>query len=103
MLDKSTVAFLKKLKTNNSKEWMDANRDAYLAAKTDFENFTQDLLKIVGKNDPSIAHLQPKDCTFRINRDVRFSQNKAPYKTNMACYITKGWKKIIFCRVLLSY
>jgi len=93
MLQTATINFLKKLKANNHKEWMDANRETYLNAKTDFEAFTAALLQAVAKNDPSIAHLQPKDCTFRINRDVRFSKNKDPYKTNMACYITRGGKK----------
>lgn len=96
MLQTATINFLKKLKANNHKDWMDANRDAYLDAKADFETFTAALLQAVAKNDPSIAHLQPKDCTFRINRDVRFSKNKDPYKTNMACYITKGGKKASF-------
>lgn len=72
---------------------MDSHKDIYLAAKEDFEAFTGSLLKEVSKHDPTIAHLHPKDCTFRINRDIRFSKNKAPYKTNMACYITKGGKK----------
>lgn len=96
MLQTATINFLKKLKANNHKDWMDANRDAYLDAKADFETFTAALLQAVAKNDPSIAHLQPKDCTFRINRDVRFSKNKDPYKTNMACYMTKGGKKASF-------
>ena len=96
MLQTTTLTFLKKLKANNHKDWMDANRESYLAAKADFEDFTGALLKEVAKNDPSIAHLQPKDCTFRINRDVRFSKNKDPYKTNMACYMTKGGKKASF-------
>jgi uncharacterized protein (TIGR02453 family) len=96
MLQTATLNFLKKLKANNKKEWMDANRDAYLDAKADFEAFTGALLLAVAKNDPSIAHLQAKDCTFRINRDVRFSKNKDPYKTNMACYITRGGKKGAF-------
>jgi uncharacterized protein (TIGR02453 family) len=93
MLEKTTISFLKKLKANNEKVWMDSNRNEYLDAKTDFENFTGNLLNAVAKTDTSIAHLQAKDCTFRINRDVRFSKNKAPYKTNMACYVTKGGKK----------
>ncbi len=96
MLQASTLVFLKNIKTHNTKEWMDANRDAYLEAKADFEGFTTSLLHAVSKNDTSIAHLQAKDCTFRINRDVRFSKNKDPYKTNMACYMTKGGKKSSF-------
>ncbi len=96
MLQSSSLNFLKKLKTNNTKEWMDANRDAYLATKADFESFTGELLAVLAKTDPNLAPLQVKDCTFRINRDIRFSNNKAPYKSNMGCYIARGGKKSPF-------
>ncbi len=96
MLHPDSLKFLVNLKANNSKEWMDANRGAYLAAKADFENFTADMLQVLGKTDPEIAPLQVKDCTFRLNRDIRFSNNKAPYKTNMGWYIVRGGKKSPF-------
>jgi uncharacterized protein (TIGR02453 family) len=96
MFQKSTVSFLKMLKANNTKEWMDANRANYLSAKSNVEAFTTDLLKVLADTDTSLAPLQAKDCTFRINRDIRFSQNKAPYKTNMSCYIARGGKKSPF-------
>jgi uncharacterized protein (TIGR02453 family) len=96
MLHINTLSFLKKLKANNHKDWMDANKPAYIAAKEDFEKFTADMLLILGKSNPDVAVLKTKDCTFRINRDVRFSQNKAPYKANMSWYIAKGGKKSPF-------
>ena len=96
MLQPATLSFLKKLKINNTKEWMDANRSAYLAAKEDFEQFTGAMLHELGKSHPELSPLQVKDCTFRINRDIRFSQNKAPYKTNMGWYIARGGKKSPF-------
>ena len=96
MLQKATLSFLKNLKANNTKEWMDANRTDYLSAKEDFEKFAEVMIPILGKSDPDIAQLKAKDCIFRINRDIRFSQNKAPYKTNMGWYIAKGGKKSPF-------
>lgn len=93
MLSKRTLTFLKQLKGNNHKDWMDANRQAYLDAKTDFEQFGTTLLQQMIEIDPALAGLSIKDCTFRINRDVRFSANKAPYKTNMALYMAMGGKK----------
>lgn len=93
MLQKSTIQFLKDLKKNNKKEWFDANRSKYDNAKADFEQLTLAVIKKLGKIDESIAHLEPKECLFRINRDVRFSKNKAPYKTNLAMYLSKGGKK----------
>lgn len=93
MLQPSTLNFLKELKKHNNKEWFETNRSKYENAKSDFENFVSEVLEKMRGTDPSIADLKPKDCTFRINRDVRFSKNKAPYKSNMAMYITKGGKK----------
>lgn len=93
MIETSTLQFLTALKANNSKEWLDANRPAFVLAKANMENLATALLAAISKFDPSISHLQAKDCMFRINRDVRFSKNKAPYKTNMALYISRNGKK----------
>jgi uncharacterized protein (TIGR02453 family) len=93
MLQSSTIKFLKDLKKNNNKPWFDANRKQYEAAKADFAAFVQSLIDAHGKKDASIAHLQAKDCMFRINRDVRFSKDKSPYKTNMGAFINPGGKK----------
>jgi len=93
MLAASTLQFLKKLDKNNNKAWFDANRKQYEAAKLDFANLTGQVITQFGKKEPSIALLQPKECVFRINRDVRFSKNKAPYKNNMGASIKAGGKK----------
>ena len=93
MIQKETINFLASLKKNNSKEWFDANRKVYETAKQDFTAFVGEIITEFGKKDESIAHLQPKDCMFRINRDVRFSKDKSPYKTNMGASFSKGGKK----------
>jgi len=93
MLAASTIQFLKKLDKNNNKAWFDANRKQYEAAKLDFANLTGQVIAQFGKKEPAIALLQPKECVFRINRDVRFSKNKAPYKNNMGASIKAGGKK----------
>ncbi len=93
MIEKSTLQFLTELKNNNTKEWFDANRKRYEAAKEDVQNITQKLIMSIGKHDEDIAALQVKECTFRINRDVRFSKNKAPYKSNISAIFSKGGKK----------
>lgn len=89
----TVLPFLKKLQKNNNKPWFDENRALYLAAKTEFEEFVQSLITNYGKHDPSIAHLLPKECIFRINRDVRFSKDKSPYKSNFGAFINSGGKK----------
>ncbi len=95
MIHPSTLQFLTALKKNNAKEWFDANRDKYAEAKENMMAFAAEMLKNISRFDESVAHLEAKDCLFRINRDVRFSKNKAPYKTNMAMYISRGGKKAL--------
>lgn len=93
MLQISTLQFLKGLKKNNNKPWFDANRPKYDEAKSDFIKFVQQLIDTHSKKDPSISHLAAKDCLFRINRDIRFSKDKSPYKTNFGASINKGGKQ----------
>jgi uncharacterized protein (TIGR02453 family) len=89
----ATLSFLKKLKKNNNKPWFDENRKMYEAAKKEVEQLVVELIDKYGAVDATIAHLTPKDCLFRINRDVRFSKDKSPYKTNFGIAITSGGKK----------
>ncbi len=96
MLQLSTISFLKKLKLNNNKPWFDNHREEYLSSKNDFENFVQQLISNISIFDNDIKELQPKNCTFRINRDIRFSKDKTPYKTNMGASFNRGGKKSIF-------
>jgi uncharacterized protein (TIGR02453 family) len=95
MLQSSTLLFLKQLAKNNNKPWFDANRKKYDEAKKDFENFIQALIEQFGKIDPPIAALTAKSCLFRINRDIRFSKDKTPYKKNFAASINSGGKKSV--------
>jgi uncharacterized protein (TIGR02453 family) len=93
MLQASTLKFLKDLRKNNNKAWFDANRGRYENAKADFTGFVQAVIDKHGKKDAGIAHLKAKDCMFRINRDIRFSKDKSPYKTNMGAYFNEEGKK----------
>src|SRR5690349_20558206 len=96
MLQKPTLKFLKDLKANKVKEWFDAHRTIYDAARADFTNLVATVIEQYVKHDEEIAALQAKDCLFRINRDVRFSKNKSPYKTNFGASIAHGGKKSIY-------
>lgn len=95
MLQKETLKFLKDLKKNNNKPWFEEHRKVYEAAKQDFENLTMAVLQATAKFDATVANLQPKDCLFRINRDIRFAKDKTPYKTNFGMGISKGGKKSV--------
>jgi len=96
MLQLSTLKFLRDLKKNNNKPWFDAHRKEYESAKSDFNVFIQSVIDKHGKSDPTIKSINAKDCMFRINRDIRFSKDKSPYKTNMGAYINRGGKKSLF-------
>lgn len=85
--------FLKQLQQNNEKAWMDEHRDEYEVAKEEFKNLVTYLLAEMASVDEGLAGLQPKDCIFRINRDIRFSQDKSPYKNNFGAYLSEGGKK----------
>lgn len=92
-MDQSTLQFLKDLKNNNNKEWMDANKKRYESAKNDFEVFVSDMIKSLAKMDSSLSSLIPKQCIFRLNRDIRFSNDKSPYKTNFGAVFSASGKK----------
>lgn len=91
------LSFLKELSANNNKEWFDDNRKTYETLRKDWIDFAALAIAEVGKFDKEIALLEPKQCIFRINRDIRFSKNKLPYKTNFGLSLSKGGKRDDFC------
>jgi uncharacterized protein (TIGR02453 family) len=72
---------------------MHKNDKIFRSAQQDFEKFIFELIKEIRSFDPSIGMVAPKDCIFRIYRDVRFAKDKSPYKTNMGAYIALGGRK----------
>lgn len=93
MLNPKTLEFLHDLSLNNSKSWFDQNRKRYDQVKEDYLGLAANLLEKIQVHDTALSGLSPKDCIFRINRDVRFSSNKAPYKTNLGIAFHPGGKK----------
>ncbi len=93
MLQQSTLKFLSALKKNNNRDWFQANKKEYDAAKKDFMDYVQKLIAGISTFDKKVSGLEAKNCVFRINRDVRFSHDKSPYKTNMGANISPGGKK----------
>lgn len=85
--------FFQELGQNNSKAWFDENRKRYEASiKKPFKQFTLDLTEAVQDLYPDID-LADKFNIMRINRDIRFSADKTPYKDHMALMILPGGKK----------
>jgi len=95
MIQKSTLDFLKALKKNNNKIWFDQNREKYNTTKNNFDEFVALLLEQMILFDEDLKELSSKNCTFRINRDIRFSKDKTPYKLNLSASFNKGGKKSI--------
>ncbi|MCK4921565.1 MAG: DUF2461 domain-containing protein [Bacteroidales bacterium] len=93
MLDKNIFLFLKELRNNNNKEWFDKNRKRYQDLRLNFIDFVSLMIFELSKIDPSVKNIEAKASIFRINRDIRFSADKSPYKINMGAFITPGGKK----------
>jgi uncharacterized protein (TIGR02453 family) len=90
------IKFLAKLDQNNNKTWMDENRQEYKKLEKWFNDFAGDIILKLQKVDKKLGLLTPKDCIFRINRDIRFSKNKNPYKNNRSAAFCFGGKKAQF-------
>ncbi|HEX8315907.1 MAG TPA: DUF2461 domain-containing protein [Flavisolibacter sp.] len=93
MLEHQTLRYLTQLKKNNNKFWFDAHRAQYEAARIDFSNFIQMVIEALQKTDTTITGLTARDCLFRINRDIRFSKDKTPYKAHFGASIKRGGRK----------
>lgn len=93
MIQKSSIDFLKKIKTYNNRDWFEKNKNLYLAAKDDVEKNLDEILSGIRTFDKRIkTELTAKKCMFRIYRDVRFSKDKRPYKNNLGASISPGGK-----------
>ncbi len=90
---KTIIDFLTKLKQNNNRDWFNENKKHYNDAKSDFEDLINRLIPATNHFDPEIGTISAKQCVFRIFRDVRFSNDKSPYKTNMGGFIARGGRK----------
>jgi uncharacterized protein (TIGR02453 family) len=92
---KNALNFLIHLKLNNERNWFKENEKFYQSAKTEFTDFIDSLIPVLKSIDDTIDVESSKECLFRIYRDVRFSKNKEPYKTNFGAFIAKGGRKTV--------
>jgi len=90
MITKEALLFLEDLIANNNTEWMHANKKRYENYKKEYHQYISSLLTELKPLDKSLEPLEVKNCTFRINRDIRFSKDKSPYKTNMGVWFTQN-------------
>jgi uncharacterized protein (TIGR02453 family) len=93
LIKKSTLDFLTAIKCNNNRDWFIANRPLYLDAKDNFDSYVQEVINEIIKFDPILRGLEVKSCVYRFNRDIRFSNDKSPYKSHFGAFIVRGGKK----------
>ncbi|GAA4460102.1 DUF2461 domain-containing protein [Nemorincola caseinilytica] len=84
---------MEQLAQNNNKSWFDTHKNEYLAAKDDYEALVTEVLAGMATLDPAFKDVDPKKSIMRIYRDVRFSKDKSPYKTNLGAGFGMGGGK----------
>ena len=89
-IEASTLHFLKNLSKNNNREWFTENKDQYIAAQQNVLNMVENLIEKIGAFDEEIMKIDAKKSLYRIYRDVRFSKDKSPYKTNFGAGLGMG-------------
>lgn len=92
MLSKESLQFIDDLTANNNRDWFLDNKNRYEKFKADYQNLVADFLAAMKPLDPSLELLEVKNCTFRINRDIRFSKDKTPYKNHLGVWMSSGSK-----------
>lgn len=89
----NTLLFLRDLKANNDREWLKMHDADYRQSKKDFDSFVESLTEKIIEKDETIPELPPKDLTFRIYRDIRFSSDPTPYKTHFSAAWSRTGRK----------
>jgi uncharacterized protein (TIGR02453 family) len=87
---KIILSFLQDLNRNNSLDWMKENKKYYEQAKMEYESLILELMDSIKAFDNSITNLPPKDLMLRLNRDIRFSNDKSPYNPSFRAHISKS-------------
>lgn len=94
MIKSATFKFLKGLKENNNRQWFQLHREEYEQARSNVLGLVDHVIAGIAGFDPPIIEQAPEECLFRINRDVRFSREKSPYKVHFGAFITDRGRKV---------
>jgi uncharacterized protein (TIGR02453 family) len=92
MITTTTLKFLEDLTANNNRDWFQAHQDRYEEYKKDYRTTVDEFLEVMKPLDDTLEQLEFKDCSYRINRDIRFSKDKTPYKNHMGVWMCEGKK-----------
>lgn len=92
MNTKAILKYLTELSENNNREWYHAHKSEYKEANLEFESLVQALILKIGEFDSSVINNIPKELTFKLNRDTRFSHDKSPYNPAFRAHISSMGK-----------
>lgn len=84
--------YLSELSANNDREWYHGHKEEYKEANEQFEKLVQELINGIGTFDRSVLHNIPKELTFKLVRDTRFSNDKSPYNPAFRAHISSMGK-----------
>lgn len=101
MLQADTLQFLRDIKENNHKAWFEEQKDRYNQVRADYHQLAEALIAAMIPYDQTLGGLTARDTTYRFYRDVRFSKDKTPYKTQLGIVLQAGGKKSPFCAYYL--
>lgn len=90
---KKVLDFLKLIAVHNDRDWFHAHRSIYDDAAEAFSSIVSELISRISEFEPEISSLRPSDCTYRIYRDIRFTNDKSPYKIHMGAFVNARGKK----------
>ncbi|MBU1010807.1 MAG: DUF2461 domain-containing protein [Bacteroidetes bacterium] len=94
-MTKEVLQFLEALAQNNNREWFEKNRNRYESARNEAIDLAEKIIGNLALTNPGYGSLDPRKCIFRIYRDVRFSQDKSPYKTHIGMFFNAGGKTAV--------
>lgn len=85
---RSIFDFLDELAVNNNRAWFAENRDRYNKARAYWLERLQTVISLMAAGEPALRYVQAEDCAYRIYRDIRFSNDKSPFKTYFSALIS---------------
>ena len=94
-LPSSVLTFLEDIRDNNNRAWFEANRARYEAARSAFLSFVEFMIVAVQAVDPGVGEQEAAKCIYRMNRDIRFSPDKSPYKRHFGAFVAPGGRKSV--------
>lgn len=88
-----SLSFLAQVAANNDRDWFHDHKDDYTRSRKDYESFVMSVMETLMRYDSELPQLEPNDVCFRLHRDIRFSNDKTPYKTHYASVFSRTGKK----------